>query len=130
MTLFIDTSLAEIISLALHLKNGVVYTKKLKAAQRQGERLIPALHKLLLDKKLSLEDIKKIVVVNQGGSFTSLRIGVITANALAYALNIPVEPAGSKKSFAKEIKKFNGHNIVMPRYSADPEIYQLKKMVA
>jgi tRNA A37 threonylcarbamoyladenosine modification protein TsaB len=29
-------------------------------------------------------------VADEGGSFTSLRIGVITANALAYALKIPV----------------------------------------
>ncbi len=37
-----------------------------------------------------LQDLQKIVVHAGPGGFASLRIGVTTANALAYALGIPV----------------------------------------
>lgn len=130
MILFIDTAVPGYIVLELRLKSGVVFGKKIKAARRQGEKLIPSLDKLLSAQKLKLRDIKKISVVNRGGSFTSLRIGVITANALAYALGILVEPVAANYSPTKDLKKFGKHRIVIPQYDSLPEIGQSKPMVA
>ncbi|HPW05950.1 MAG TPA: hypothetical protein PLA05_03260, partial [bacterium] len=59
----------------------------------------------------------EIRVQNEGGSFTSLRIGVLTANALAYALGIPVTPLNGGKSF-----KFVGGQAVRPKYQSEPNI--------
>ncbi len=127
MTLFIDTTLPEYIILELQLKNASVIRKKIKTAKRQGEKLIPSLASLLSANKLRLRDIKKISVVNQGGSFTALRIGVITANALAYALNIPIEASGADNKSDKNLRKFGSHKIVVPQYYSLPEIGKSKK---
>lgn len=100
-----------------------------KAARRQGERLLPALDKLLKNKNLNIKDIKKIMVANRGGSFTSLRIGVITANALAYALNIPViaaDPDIKTKHRGvfddNKLSKNTFLSIVEPIYDRPPQL--------
>lgn len=130
MILYIDTAESGYINLELRTKSGAVFGKKIKAARRQGEKLIPSLEKLLSEQKLKLRDIKKILVVNEGGSFTSLRIGVITANALAYALGVPVAPAKTGKLRAGELKKFGKHCLVVPQYYGLPEIGKSKKGIA
>lgn len=71
-------------------KSQLIVRQKIKAPRQQAEKLLPAIDRMLRTKKIKLNAIKKIVVVNRGGSFTSLRIGVLTANALGYALKIPV----------------------------------------
>ena len=63
--------------------------------------------------------IKKIVVVNVGESFTALRIGVLTANALGYALGIPV--ISNQGTVATKLKKFS---VVAPIYQREPNIGQ------
>lgn len=74
-----------------------VSRKIVSAKAKQAEKLIPAIDALLKKEKISLKKIKKIQVENSGGSFTALRIGVATANALAYALNLSVEGQQKKK---------------------------------
>lgn len=124
MTLYINTVSSEEIIIALYDKTKLVIEKKIIAPRQQSERLIPAIDKLLKSKKIKLTDLKKIRVENYGGSFTSLRIGVITANALAYALKIPVE-ANSKIN--KKNKKFGAYSIVEPVYNREPNIGISKK---
>jgi len=121
MILFINTNDAGCIILALKRGGRQVAGKKIKAERQEAEKLLPAVEALLKNKKRSLKQIKKIEVANRGGSFTSLRVGVVTANALAYALGIDVE--GNKKSKAKN-KKFS---VVEPFYDREPEITVRKK---
>jgi len=75
-----------------------------------------------------MHNIKGVIVVKGPGSFTSLRIGVSVANALGYALGVPV--AGVEKpdreissaefsSFCFLLKKKNT-NPVSPRYEHLP----------
>lgn len=45
---------------------------------------------MLKGSKLTPKDIQGVVVFQGPGSFTGLRIGLSTANALAYGLNIPI----------------------------------------
>ncbi|MFH0973018.1 MAG: hypothetical protein V1768_03475 [Patescibacteria group bacterium] len=89
----------------------------------QAEKLLPAIDKLLKKNKIKLSDIKKIQVENQGGSFTALRIGVVTANALGYALGIPVE--GTQKlenrqqiTDSRNQKSKNNFSVVEPIYTS------------
>lgn len=124
MTLYINTVSSEEIIIALYDKAKLIVEKKISAPRRQSEKLLPAIDKLLKSKKIKLTDLKKINVENYGGSFTSLRIGVITANALAYALKIPVE-ASSKIN--KKNKKFGVYSIVEPIYDREPNIGISKK---
>ncbi len=123
MTLYINTTSHDEISLSLSDEKNVIVSKKIKAARQQSEKLLPAIEKILLAKKIKLSALKKIVVANVGGSFTSLRIGVITANALAYALNIPVEA----ESKVKKNKTFSKYSLVEPVYDREPNIGISKK---
>ncbi len=93
--------------------------KKVKVNHNQAEKLLPALETFLKAREVKLGDLKKIVVASRGGSFTSLRIGVITANALAYALKIPV--VAEEKTVRKN-KKFGRYSIVEPDYDREPNI--------
>ncbi len=61
--------------------------------------------RLLEEKKAELSDLKAIEVVTGPGSFTGLRVGVSIANALGYALGIPVNG-----------KKISEKDIVEPIY--------------
>jgi len=62
-----------------------------------------------------LRDIKRIIVVNNGESFTSLRLGVVAANALAFALQIPIL-VEEKRGKIKKVKQAE------PVYSREPNI--------
>jgi tRNA threonylcarbamoyladenosine biosynthesis protein TsaB len=133
MILIIDTSDKKYLSIALSEElplEGVI--SRLPVDRNQAEKLIPAIEDILLANKISAEDINKIAVVNHGGSFTSLRIGVITANALAYAWNIPVvaiDSFSSRKELSGQVKKFSHHYLVEPAYDSDPQIGKLKSIL-
>jgi len=124
MTLYINTASYDEVIIALRVGEKIIVQKKFKAPRRQAEKLVPAIDKLLKLKKVKLSTLEKIVVANSGGSFTSLRIGVITANALAYALKIPVE---SEPKTKKLNKKFGEYSLVEPIYDREPNIGISKK---
>ena len=121
MILYINTTESDSIKFALKRSGRVLAEKKVKAERLEAEKLLPAIEAMLKAKKINLKQIKKIEVANRGGSFTSLRIGVVTANALGYALGIPVK--GGQKSEVKS-KKFS---VVEPFYDREPEITARKK---
>jgi tRNA threonylcarbamoyladenosine biosynthesis protein TsaB len=121
MFLFIDTSDKEVIVLQIIKDNKVLFQKRFKARFRQAEKLLDSIDKLFIRSKVKLKDLEKIQVESRGDSFTSLRIGVITANALAFALGIPVV-----NSEGKSIKK-KDFFVVKPEYSQEPNITISKK---
>jgi len=122
MILYINTTQNNLIEISLKEKNKLIAVKKFKSDRTQAEKLLPAIEKLLKINKLKLSDLKGVEVENRGGSFTSLRIGVITANSLAYALGISAIGAGSHKSEVKN-QKFS---VVKPLYHREPEITKKK----
>ncbi len=61
-----------------------------RAHRQLAETLHSKITELLGSQAKNLQDIKGIVVYKGPGSFTGLRIGISTANALAYSLNIPI----------------------------------------
>lgn len=124
MILYINTTQLDKIIIALREGQKVVAQRQLTARHSQAEKLLPALDRLLKSQQVSLKVVKKIVVANQGGSFTSLRIGVITANALAYALQIPIESA---EGTSLATKKFATYSVIEPLYDRPPNIGQAKK---
>lgn len=123
MTLYINTALPEETIIALSDNDRTLARKKFKFARHQAEKLLPAIDKLLVANKIKLSSIKKIMVASHGGSFTSLRIGVVTANALGYALKVPVVAAETGKSG----KSFAAYSIIEPVYGAEPNIGKAKK---
>lgn len=66
----------------------------------KSQQVLLLIDKILKDNGKVLSDLTEIEVVVGPGSFTGLRVGVAVANALAWALKIPV----------------NGEKMVEPRY--------------
>ena len=130
MTLYINTADQNKIMIALKDKERVLFKKEFLAARSQAEKLLPEIEKLLVRAKLKLPAIKKIEVENYGGSFTALRIGVITANALGYALGVPVVAAREmvagktmvKSAPKSSVKKAKNFSVVKPIYDREPNI--------
>jgi len=119
MNLYINTAQKDLIEISLKNRNKIVALKKFKSDRTQAEKLLPAIEKLLKASKIKLSNLSGVEVENGGGSFTSLRIGVVTANALAYALGVAVAGQGKTKAAGRSKKKFN---IVEPIYNREPEI--------
>lgn len=89
MILQIDTKNQKVITVVLKSKGKIV-----KSASEENEYgsqvLLPLITKLLQDTGCKLQDLKGIEVEKGPGSFTGLRVGVSVANALGFALSIPV----------------------------------------
>ncbi|MAG28999.1 tRNA (adenosine(37)-N6)-threonylcarbamoyltransferase complex dimerization subunit type 1 TsaB [bacterium] len=126
MYLYINTTERDLFEIALIGKNGVIRKKKVKSERKHSEKLLASIQKLLTLSKTLLQDINGIAVVKGPGSFTSLRIGITTANALAYALQIPifginssdVKPTLRTNLFQKRGTK----RVVVPTYGQPPHI--------
>jgi tRNA A37 threonylcarbamoyladenosine modification protein TsaB len=104
--------------------------KKISGRFNQSEKLLPAIDLLLKNNKANGK-LKGIGVVTGPGGFTSVRIGVAVANALAYSLKLPV--VGIKKNqfdgnddlVAKIIKlqqTAKPGKLVLPFYDHEPNI--------
>jgi tRNA A37 threonylcarbamoyladenosine modification protein TsaB len=126
MILHIDTTENSKILVFLEENGKVIVKKSTSAKYARGEKLLALVDKILNDNRLTVKNIKKIVINNIGGSFTSLRIGVVTANALGYALGVPVE--GVRRDVAMQ-RLYRGRakfNIVKPIYDREPNISGLR----
>ncbi len=98
MFLLIDTSQREQIRIALVRQGQEILDEQvLKIKQAHSEKLLPLIEKILVRNKLALKRLKGLYVARGPGSFTGVRVGVATANALAYALNIPVKGVKCKE---------------------------------
>lgn len=84
MKLFVDTSSSEkiIVGLGGQTVEG--------GARQRAQQLLNIIEKQLAQKQKSLFDITEIEVKVGPGSFTGLRVGVSVANALGWALAVPV----------------------------------------
>ena len=116
LVLIINTASYNDIGVSLYEGKDELFSQTLEAAHAQAEKLLPLVEKALKVSKRKLKDITEIQVQNEGEGFTSLRIGVATANALAFALGISVKPL-----HGAALKK-KGIRVVEPRYSRGPSI--------
>lgn len=116
MILYINTASQKDIEIGLKSDGVFVAKNKFEAERSQAEKLLPEIEKILQKNKLKLADVEGVEVENTGGSFTSLRIGVATANALAYALGVPVV------GLAGSTKKGEKFDVVEPVYDREPDI--------
>lgn len=116
MKLYINTAGHETITVSLVQGKKEIISETVAAQHAQAEKLLPLVQTILSKNKLKLSDIKQIEVENKGEGFTSLRIGVATANILGYALNIPVAAPGRKAG-----------KLVVPVYSKPPTTTKKKR---
>lgn len=88
-TLFIDTTSNTEISIGLSIGAKKDFVKKPMDRQK-SQVVLPMIVALLQEHGLALGDIDAIEVHPGPGSFTGVRVGVSVANALSFALEIPV----------------------------------------
>lgn len=83
--------------------------EKIIEEQKLGSQiLLPLIVKILKKQKAAFADISEIKVNTGPGSFTGTRVGVTIANALGFALGIPVNGEKGKISIARyEKSKFD-----------------------
>jgi tRNA A37 threonylcarbamoyladenosine modification protein TsaB len=115
MILFLNTLDNQEIEVCLKQDAQFLLCQKISAQRAQAEKLLPAVE-AVLKKKIKLKDIERIEIKNSGGSFTSLRVGVATANALGFALGIPVQGT------VGDAKTVGGISVVEPKYDREPDI--------
>lgn len=89
MILFIDTT-ENLTTIALGEGGKLIDLYTWDADMAQSEQLLPEIDKLLAKNKVKLKDLKGIIVVCGPGSYTGLRVGISTANSLAFGLGIPI----------------------------------------
>jgi tRNA threonylcarbamoyladenosine biosynthesis protein TsaB len=82
-------------SVALLDGDTLIAETRLQMGRGHSERLLPAIEGLLALTGRTLEKVDLIGVGLGPGSFTGLRIGVVTMRMLGYALGIPVKGASS-----------------------------------
>lgn len=114
--LFIDTVSQTGVTVVIKQADKLITERFWAGDRQQAEQLLPSILELLTEQQLGWSDLEAIQVVNQAGSFTSLRIGVVTANALAYALGLLVTGTSG------QLLKSDGYQIIEPEYSGQPNI--------
>jgi len=76
------------------------------------------------------DQLSGIIIFQGPGSFTGLRIGITTANAIACAQNIPIIGTTGENWLndgLEKLKQNQNDKIVMPEYGAEPNITKSKK---
>lgn len=127
MILFLDTCDSE--KTSIYLVDDKFLAAHIWPSQKtQQEKLHTEIAKFLKKSKIKLSDLDKVGVVVGPGHFSRVRTGVVTANTLAYALDIPV--VGVRKTEEldfKSILKLKGQKSVEVYYDREPNITQPKK---
>lgn len=89
MTLFINTTDFHNLHLALISKTTLKEFSS-SIAFNENYKTNELVEKFLKKEKVKPQSLKKVVVCSGPGSFTGIRVGVSLAQALGFALNIPV----------------------------------------
>lgn len=99
LTLGIDTS-TKVCSVAVCDGEKILGSLDINVGLTHSEGLVPQLDTLLKLARVSRNDLELVAVSRGPGSFTGLRIGMATAEALAYSLDIPLRAVDTLKAIA------------------------------
>lgn len=88
-TLYIDTHYENIVLILF--KDGKIIDKKEKLSNKHSEYVVSLLDSLLNNNGITIDEIKKVIVINGPGSFTGVRIGIVIAKIIGYTKNISIK---------------------------------------
>lgn len=123
MILYINTIQPEA-ELKLFSDSKLIASESWFSGNNQSYELLSKIGRFLKSNKLDKQAIKGVAVNTAPGSYTGARVGVTTANLLAFSLDIPVY--GIEGDFIKQDAKGNFQGIVLPRYRSEPFITKAK----
>ena len=130
MILYIDTTGENSILKLIKKNTQTVYAvKNINNKNMLSEELSISIDNLLDENSLCKKDIKLIAVNPGPGSYTGTRIGITTANLLAYSLNIAIIASKEQqlnKNIKKHIKNEYFSSPVLPIYQYPPHITKSK----
>lgn len=127
--------------LSLFTKEKVIANLSWRTHATEAKKLFVALQKFINAHHLNLQTLHGICVVNGPGSFSAVRVGVVTANVIATLLAIPLFPidlptlhklqTNEHNSFGETMQRWlstspKSEKIVKPLYSAPPNITHSK----
>lgn len=101
-----------------------------QAHRQLAETIHLKIRDLLSKLDLKLSDLGGIVCFEGPGSFTGLRIGLSVGNALAWALQVPIVPAGGDcwaEDGLKRLQGGEGGQLALPKYGASVHTTEQKK---
>ena len=120
-----DSPTAEIYALK---ESGEVVSGEIGQADRTLARDLLAKIETLLNQ--DFDQLSGVIVFKGPGSFTGLRIGITTANAISYAKHIPIVATDGEKWLSDGLERLkNGQTaqIALPEYGAPANITMPKK---
>ncbi len=103
MLLAIDTS-GPFCSAAIATKQTIIFSCSENIGRGHAERLMPMLEEMLLQSKVTWQEITQIACVTGPGSFTGLRVGIAAAKGLSLALLCPCRGVSVFEAFAASIQ--------------------------
>ncbi len=111
----IDTATL-VCSVALVTEEKLVAEYTLQVRKTHSERLLPLIASVLEGAGIKPQELDGIAVAAGPGSFTGLRIGVVTAKALGQALELPLCGISTLEALAAQHPLFNG--LICPMLDA------------
>lgn len=95
-------------NIALLSESEVLAEQTWLAEQNQAEVLQPKIKGLLKDNGYSWEDLTDILVIKGPGAFTSLRVGVVAANTIAFSIKKNIAGISTFDVFKARLNSPNG----------------------
>lgn len=98
-------------------------------SEKLSEVLLEYIDSLLTAGKYQREDVSGVLCVRGPGHFTSIRIGVITANTIAFALSVSIVGVliGKENEGFEKLIQGESDRVVVPEYDMAPDIGKKKK---
>jgi tRNA threonylcarbamoyladenosine biosynthesis protein TsaB len=121
------------VTVALHDDSGVIAHESAVDARRHGELLAPSIARVLSKAGATPADLTVIAVGTGPGPYTGLRVGLVTARAMASALGVPVDGVCTLDIIAAQARHEAGgrpflvatdarrREVYWARYTADGE---------
>jgi tRNA threonylcarbamoyladenosine biosynthesis protein TsaB len=105
------------------------YAMEWESGRALSEQLLEKIKSFIESHHRKMVDLTGIIAFSGPGSFTSLRIGHTTVNALADSLNIPVVGARGDNWQAEALDRLSKaklHTPILPYYGSDAHITKPK----
>jgi tRNA threonylcarbamoyladenosine biosynthesis protein TsaB len=102
LILSLETS-THVCSVALHDDGNLVASREVHIPQSHATRLAPMIDEVRQETGIDFRELKAVAVASGPGSYTGLRIGVSTAKALCYTLQVPLVAVGTLDVMASQL---------------------------